>query len=103
MTPDGRGHIESIAGERPSAAAAVCARCEALRVYTWRRLERCPFQEGKAACARCPSRYPKRAGPSRDIRQPRMLVRHPLLAVQHLADRLRREPVRRQRVRASAD
>ena len=80
-------------GDRP------CAECSELLVYTNERLEGCPFQEGKTTCARCPVHCFKPA--MRDkIRAvmrysgPRMLRRHPILAMRHFVDRLRKEPIR---------
>jgi predicted amidophosphoribosyltransferase len=85
--------------------AGLCPECEALRSYAWRRLERCPFQEGKTTCARCPVHCynPEQRERVRAVMRyagPRMLARHPFLAVQHLADRLRKEPVPRPSARA---
>jgi len=32
----------------------LCPECAALRNYARQRLQRCPFQEGKTTCAKCP-------------------------------------------------
>jgi hypothetical protein len=77
----------------------LCQDCQALLTYSLERLERCPFQEGKTTCAKCPVHCYRPAMRER-IRAvmryagPRMLVRHPILAVHHLIDGLRTEPTR---------
>ncbi len=77
----------------------LCPSCEALRVYARQRLQKCPFQEGKPTCAKCPVHCYKQ-----DTRQeiravmryagPRMLYRHPKMALWHLFDGRRQEPSR---------
>ncbi len=77
----------------------LCPACRELLAYAWRRLERCPFGEGKTTCARCPVHCYKP-----DMRErmravmryagPRMLLSHPLLALQHLLDGRRKVPAR---------
>ena len=74
----------------------LCAECSAIQEYAMRRLERCPFQEGKTTCAKCAVHCYKP-----DMREqirvimryagPRMLWKHPVLAVQHLMDGRRSE------------
>jgi hypothetical protein len=76
----------------------LCAECTTVQEYAMRRLERCPFQEGKTTCAKCTVHCYKP-----DMRErirvvmrysgPRMLWQHPLLAVQHLMDGRRSEAV----------
>lgn len=80
----------------------LCPDCESLRAYAWQRLAKCPFQEGKTTCARCPVHCYKPAmrAQVREVMRyagPRMLYRHPILTLGHLADGLRKEPVRRSR------
>jgi hypothetical protein len=77
----------------------LCADCEALRDYAWQRLDRCPFQAGKTTCPRCPVHCykPEQRESIRAVMRhagPRMLLRHPVLALFHLADGLRKEPIR---------
>ncbi len=86
-----RGHHHTRGG--------LCTECEALRHYALERLQRCPFQEGKTTCARCPVhcyRPDMRARIRAVMRYagPRMLTRHPLLTLFHLLDGRRDEPVR---------
>jgi hypothetical protein len=82
----------------------LCAECDELLEYARERLERCPFQEGKTTCARCPVHCFKPAMRER-IRGvmryagPRMIYRHPTMALFHLVDGLRKEPIRREQGR----
>ena len=77
----------------------LCASRDALKDYARQRLKLCPFQEGKTTCAKCPVHCYK---PSQrdEIRQvmrfagPRMLYQHPIMAIQHLFDSRRQEPLR---------
>jgi len=76
----------------------LCRECRELLDYARERLDRCPFQAGKTTCVKCPVHCYKP-----DMREkiratmryagPRMLTRHPVLAVFHLVDGLRKEPV----------
>jgi hypothetical protein len=81
--------------------AALCDDCSALRDYTRRRLERCVFGEAKPTCAKC-TVHCYRANMREHIRQvmrwagPRMLRRHPVLAVRHVIDGHVPAPVLRQ-------
>ena len=66
-----------------------CPECAELLAYATRRLERCVFGDAKPACAKCVVHCYKA-----DMRErvrvvmrwagPRMLTRHPVLAVKHL-------------------
>lgn len=77
----------------------LCAECTALQDYARLRLEKCPFQADKTACAKCPV-HCYRPAERQQIRAvmryagPRMLLRHPWLALLHLLDGLRKEPAR---------
>lgn len=78
----------------------LCPQCAELLAYADDRLDRCPFQEGKTTCARCPVHCFKpdmrtRIGAVMRYSGPRMLWRHPLLTMRHLLDDARREPVSR--------
>jgi len=70
---------------------ALCAACEELRLYAEKRLERCPFAEEKPTCVMCPVHCYEATMRER-VRQvmryagPRMLLRHPVLALLHLRD-----------------
>lgn len=86
----GHGH------ERPD-GAPTCADCGALREYAMRRLERCVFGDAKPACSNCVV-HCYRADMRERVREvmrwsgPRMLLRHPVLAVRHLIDERRPAP-----------
>ena len=72
----------------------LCADCTALQDYALQRLEKCTFGADKPKCSACPIHCYKP-----DMREairavmayagPRMLLRHPVLAAQHVADGLR--------------
>ncbi len=70
---------------------SLCPECQQLEAYALQRLEKCPFQAGKPTCARCPIHCYKPAL-RQQVRQvmrfsgPRMLLRHPILAVLHTLD-----------------
>lgn len=76
----------------------LCSECQELEDYSLRRLEKCPFQQGKTTCAKCPIHCYK-ADMRAMIKQvmrfsgPRMLLAHPFLTVQHYLDGLRKEPI----------
>ncbi len=75
----------------------LCHDCIALHDYARRRLERCVFGEAKPTCANCTVHCYKASMRER-VRQamswagPRMLWRHPMLAVRHLLDGHRPAP-----------
>lgn len=76
---------------------ALCDECENLRLYAERRLEACPYQEGKTTCARCPVHCyrPEMREKIREVMRyagPRMVTRHPVLALYHLLDGRRGAP-----------
>lgn len=73
------------AGNRP------CPGCEDFLAYAARRLEKCPYGNDKPTCSNCPVHCYKRE-PREFARQvmrysgPRMLLRHPYLALMHVLD-----------------
>ncbi|HBO42383.1 MAG TPA: nitrous oxide-stimulated promoter family protein [Planctomycetaceae bacterium] len=81
------------------AADAPCEECLALLDYALQRLERCPFGADKPTCAKCPIHCYRPAMRER-IRTvmryagPRMLPRHPILALRHCLDAAKRVPKR---------
>lgn len=88
--------------------SALCPACRELREYAHARLERCPFGEEKPTCAHCRV-HCYRATMRERVREvmrfagPRMLTRHPYLALMHLwIDGRRPAPERPQR-RPAAD
>lgn len=78
----------------------LCTECRALAEYAGSRLDRCPFGEGKPTCVDCPVHCyaPAMRERIREVMRwagPRMLWRHPVLAIRHLLDGRRRpEPAR---------
>jgi hypothetical protein len=80
-------------GVRPG----LCASCRQLLDYAAVRLERCCFQERKPTCVQCPVHCyrPRERELVREIMRyagPRMLWRHPVLALLHLFDGRRPVP-----------
>lgn len=70
------------------AAGTLCVECRELLDYACCRLDRCPHGEEKPACADCPIHCYKPAMKDRvkavmRYAGPRMLYRHPLLALRH--------------------
>lgn len=79
------------------AADALCGECAGLLEYARVRLGKCPFQEGKTTCAKCPVHCykPEMREKTRAVMRyagPRMLFRHPVLTLFHYLDGLRKEP-----------
>jgi hypothetical protein len=80
----GRRHDRQGSGRR-----ALCAECAELRAYAEQRLLRCPFGADKPTCNNCQVHCyrPEMRERVREIMRfagPRMLLRHPMLAVLHL-------------------
>ena len=76
-------------------AVGLCPECRGLLGYAEARIDRCVFQDSKPVCNRC--RVHCYAGERREqVRSvmrfagPRMMGSHPVLAVMHLADGIRR-------------
>lgn len=72
----------------------LCVGCTALARYAERRLERCVFGDAKPTCSNCVV-HCYRADMRERVREtmrwagPRMLLRHPVLAVRHMIDGMR--------------
>lgn len=69
----------------------LCGECSDLRDYAFWRLEKCPFQEEKTTCANCAIHCytPDRREQVREVMRyagPRMIWRHPYLAIMHMLD-----------------
>ncbi|NLX99389.1 MAG: nitrous oxide-stimulated promoter family protein [Rhodopirellula sp.] len=69
----------------------LCSECKDVLDYALCRLDRCPFGAKKPACADCPIHCYRRSMREqvREVMRysgPRMLWRHPILAVLHLWD-----------------
>jgi hypothetical protein len=92
-----------------AAGGCLCPDCESLMQYAARRLEKCPYGTDKPTCANCPVHCykPAQREQARAIMRfagPRMLWRHPVRALTHVFDRLRRveHPLRLRRRRDAA-
>ena len=77
----------------------LCAECSELSDYTDRALERCPYHEEKPTCTKCPIHCysePMREKVKVVMRYsgPRMLLRHPILAIRHKLNGSRKAPER---------
>ena len=78
--------------------ASLCAECQELLDYALFRLRRCPFQENKTTCLKCPIHcYQKEQrewirGVMRTA-GPKMIFYHPILAILHLVDGFRARQV----------
>ena len=71
-----------------------CAECAALSDYARRRLERCVFGDAKPTCANCVvhcynERMRERVREVMRWSGPRMMLRHPVMAILHKLDGLR--------------
>jgi len=88
----------------------LCTACQEFLDYADVRLKKCPYGDDKPTCSNCPVHCykPTRKAQARKIMQyagPRMLFRHPLLAIAHQLDGFRkarhpRELTREQRARS---
>lgn len=72
-------------------SAPLCSDCGELAAYARRRVELCPFGAEKPVCNRCPIHCykPDRREHIREVMRyagPRMIWRHPWLALRHLWD-----------------
>lgn len=83
--------ISLYCGEQHRSGNSLCPECRALLDYAWQRIDKCPFAGEKPTCANCTIHCYKPA-----MRQaivavmrysgPRMIRKHPLLAISHILD-----------------
>ena len=78
-------------GKNHRAQGRACPECEELLKYALTRLDKCPLISSKPTCAKCPVHCykPEMRNRIKDVMRfsgPRMLHRHPILAVLHLFD-----------------
>lgn len=76
---------------RHKSSNGLCAECAELQTYALSRLARCPFGQDKPTCANCQIHCykPQLRERIREVMRyagPRMLWRHPVLAIRHLLD-----------------
>ncbi|QFQ80630.1 nitrous oxide-stimulated promoter family protein [Vibrio harveyi] len=75
----------------------LCAECRELLEYAEVRLDRCPYGEDKPTCNKCPIHCYK-PEPKEQMRLvmrysgPRMLLKHPILAIRHSVHEKREVP-----------
>jgi hypothetical protein len=74
---------------------SLCGSCQEFQDYADRRLEKCPYGDDKPTCANCPVHCYKparREQVKRIMRYagPRMLLKHPVLAIRHQLDGFRK-------------
>lgn len=77
----------------------LCADCRDLLDYALLRLSKCPYQEAKPTCAKCPIHCyaPTQRQRIKTVMRyagPRMLLHRPVLAVRHLLDGFGKPPER---------
>lgn len=82
-------------GHHGTDCSHLCTECQSLLDYAITRLTRCPYGALKPTCADCPIHCykPQQRQQIRNVMRyagPRMLLRHPILAVLHLLDGFRR-------------
>ncbi|HHD64556.1 MAG TPA: nitrous oxide-stimulated promoter family protein [Desulfobulbaceae bacterium] len=80
------------------AGKELCPDCSALLAYARKRLQQCPFQEGKTTCGNCKVHCYKPAMREKIrhiMRQvgPRMLFTNPIMGIRHIFDGLRKNPL----------
>lgn len=77
--------------------SGLCSKCEDLLQYAEKRLKNCPFAEKKNVCSKCTIHCYKKSMKTqvKEVMRhsgPRMLKKHPIMALQHLLDSLRKPP-----------
>ena len=97
-----RAMIKIYCNDHHETREEICPLCRELEDYAMLRLEKCPFQEGKTTCAKCPVHCykPEMREKVRAVMRysgPRMTKKHPVLALFHLVDGRRKEPIRKER------
>lgn len=86
--------IEIYCRGRHQAAVGLCSECEKLYAYAMQRIDKCPFQENKPACAKCTIHCykPQMRQEVREVMRyagPRMLLYHPILTIMHYMDEMK--------------
>lgn len=75
----------------------LCAECDELLNYAHSKLDKCTFQGAKPTCAKCTIHcyMPVMRGKAKAVMKysgPRMIYSHPVLAMQHIADKRKKQP-----------
>ncbi len=73
----------------------LCPECDEPLSYCNKRLDLCPFKKEKPSCLNCTVHFynpqmRERIRPVMHYSGPHLLLRHPVLAIQHLADEIRK-------------
>ncbi len=92
--------IDIYCRERHGSTGDLCDECRALNDYAEHRLDKCPFQEGKTTCGNCRVhcyRPDMREAIRKVMRYsgPKMVYRHPVMAVRHVSDKRRKRPMKK--------
>jgi len=79
----------------PQQHGQLCSSCDELMTYSEQRLAKCPYGQAKPTCAKCPIHCYKKQKREhvREVMRyagPRMPLRHPIQALTHVFDKLRR-------------
>lgn len=83
----------------PGRPWTLCQECDELLEYARKRLGHCPFQAMKPTCGKCPIHCYKKNMQAR-IREimrfsgPKMIWHHPVMALWHLIDGMKKTPMR---------
>lgn len=80
----------------------LCKECSDMLDYAMLRLSKCPYQEGKTTCAKCPTHCYRKDMLKRVVEVmryagPRMSYEHPIYALFHFIDGARKKPIRKAR------
>jgi len=83
--------------DRHGVTRGLCSECGELLTYARKRLEKCPFAEKKPTCAKCPIHcyQPNKREQIQAVMRyagPRMMHRHPVLALRHWLDGMKEVP-----------
>lgn len=86
----------------------LCAACSTLVEYSNARLDKCRYGDDKPVCSRCPVHCYKsdRREQIHDVMRyagPRMMVRHPRLALMHIVDKSRNYPKMKSEIQSGKD
>ena len=92
-------HVPEEGARAAYAATEPCPDCEELLAYASQRIERCPYGGEKPACAKCPIHcyQARRRAEIKVVMRyagPRMMLRHPYLALRHWLDGRHEAPPR---------
>jgi hypothetical protein len=77
--------------------AGACDECRSLGEYADTRLEKCPYGDEKPTCVNCPIHCYARAEREqmKEVMRysgPRMLLKHPILAIRHMLEGRKQAP-----------